>query len=149
VLGGRKALARILLSSEVIKENHMSETHMPFSLFQRDISTLLQTAKLVPVKGGSEYKIDVQLKGHGLVRFWLTQYDAQENPIREEGYNSSPRVFLSETILGEKGTDKNFLYRFKTLPDASYIQIGIEHFGNSWLLISAANLHLLPAVAPH
>lgn len=149
IIGGRKALARILLSSEAMKENRISETHMPFSLFQRDISTLLQTAKLIPVKGGSEYKIDVRLKGHGLVRFWLTQYDAWENPIRESGYNSSPRVFLSETILGEKGTDRNFLYRFKALPDAKYIQIGIEHFGNSWLLISAANLHLLPTAAPH
>lgn len=148
LVGGRKTLLRILFSSEAAKEGEISKTHLPFGILQRDISTLLQTSKPITVQGNKEYKMAFNMQGHGLLRFWLTQYNKQGVPIKEDGYNSPSRVFLSETILGEKGPDRNFLYRFKTLPDAEYIQIGIEHFGNSSLLVEDAKLILLSPAAP-
>ncbi|NBX02488.1 MAG: hypothetical protein EBR02_00190 [Alphaproteobacteria bacterium] len=134
LIGGRKALAGVGLFAETMSSEIKSETKLPFSLFQRDISVLLQTKPIIAHEA-SEYQIQLDIEGYGLVRFWLTQYDEQGHIVEE-------KYLLTETILSERYSERNFVYRFKTSPKAKFVQFGIEHYGNSRVRVKRALLKL-------
>lgn len=136
LIGGRKSLEKINFSSENMNDKIYSETKLPFSFFQRDVSTSLQTKLPIYVNDEGEYKLEFDLEGYGLLRFWLTQYDEQ-GQIVEKTY------LLSETILSEQYRKRNSAYRFKTVPNMKYLQIEIEHYGNSQVAVTKCLLSKL------
>ncbi len=136
LIGGRKSLEKIIFSSENMNDKIYSETKLPLLLFQRDVSTSLQTKLPIYVHDEGEYKLEFDLEGRGLLRFWLTQYDEQGRVV-EKTY------LLSETILSEQYRKRNSVYRFKTAPNMKYLQIEIEHYGNSQVAVTKGLLSKL------
>jgi len=136
IIGGRKAVSKITLSSELIKRLNQptieSNFRIPFSLFQRDFTTTIQTKEKIKVQETSEYKFDISLEGHGLLRFWLTEYDSNDQLINKS--------MLNEIILGMVVKQKDYIHRFLILPNTKYIVIGIEHYGTSNVKITKAVL---------
>ncbi len=132
LIGGRKALAEIALFSEPLDGAIESEIKLPLSVFQRDTASLLRTDNIT-VSESTEYKIDLNISGYGLLRFWITQYDGQGNIL-------NGKYILSETILSNTYPKRDFAYRFKTLQKTKYLKIGIEHYGNSQVKIGRAHL---------
>ncbi len=135
LIGGRKAFGSIPLGSSVLEGGSASELRVPLDLFQRDVGTLLQSGeRAIALSGDQEYRLTMELEGYGLLRIWLHQFDKDGKLL------SPPKPPFSEMILGAGQPLKTFPFRFKALPQAHYLQVGIMHYGNSRLLIRRAAL---------
>lgn len=155
VLGGRKALSSVRKEAEAADMAQASEGGLPLRLFHRDWTTSLTAAGFasalegeararplgLPVQGGEEYGLDLELEGSGLVRIWMRQFDAQ-GPIKDTHLRSRPAILLSDVTLGGPYAERKFSRRVRMLAGARYATFTLEHVGSSRLLVHAA--HLVP-----
>ncbi|NPV05204.1 MAG: hypothetical protein HPY67_10785 [Syntrophaceae bacterium] len=149
--GGRKALGRF---SEITPTVAMTNKPLPdtgLPLFQRDWSTIwtsgigawnqsIATEVNVPVLGAREYRLEMDLEGHALVRVWLMQMDGKGTVLRGEYPLSAAQMRIGELILGPTYPERRFTRRFVTHPEAAYIRVGVEHVGSSRMRIVEAKL---------
>jgi 4-amino-4-deoxy-L-arabinose transferase-like glycosyltransferase len=158
--GGRKALADISAQSERF-ENNVSSISNSF-LFHRDYSTELRLEQLdsqsatdvppglVPITSENEYVIAIAMKGRAFVRIWMSQFDIYGNSIKTGLINWDGSQRIGELSLTERYPEQVFQRRFKPLPDAAYIDLRIEHVGQSQLKVNQVTLtELTSAQAPN
>ncbi|MEZ5690634.1 MAG: hypothetical protein R3D71_03085 [Rickettsiales bacterium] len=140
LIGGRKSLARIPLSTNNIEGELRSDLHFPLRLFQRDISTSLEIKHPVQIQQETQYQLKLGIKGYGLIRIWLT-YCNNDEEVNKKIYDScNKKYLLTETILSKKYSERNVVYRFITPTFSKYLKIAIEHYGNSRIKINKALL---------
>jgi hypothetical protein len=152
VIGGRKPILNI---SNGVRDfrGPISTLELPLKLFQRErmdaialgnAKALLQRhtpTDLLHVSEHKKYVLDVMLKGNGNVTFWVIQYDGNGQALRyENSSDAGEKVMIGDFVLSKASPQKQFLRRIPMLPHARYLQIGIEHLGNSWIEIKHAEL---------
>jgi hypothetical protein len=152
VTGGRKALAAISDSKAVlILSGSPPEEALGWPIFQRDWSTMwisglgawetpLAPEIDVPVSGGREYRIELDLEGHALVKIWLMELDALGRAIAAPYPQTDAKVKVGELVLSPTHPKRIFLRRFITHPQAASIRVGVEQAGHSRLKILTARL---------
>lgn len=146
VLGGRKNLANIMGDEENFSGVLPSVGGAPLQLFHRDWSTSL-TLGSIPVSQkidasdvsvSHEYGIDITLRGHGLLRFWLLQFDVDGTPLRGDHYRSATKMMIGDLVLGEKYKERTFSRRVDLYPRTASVELIIEHIGTSSIKITDA-----------
>jgi 4-amino-4-deoxy-L-arabinose transferase-like glycosyltransferase len=150
--GGRKSLGALHIFSRPQIDGH-SSARFPF--FSRDYSTLLSlgkgaalgfNAKLeVPrLSGNSEYRLLLKIKGSGYVTIWIKEFDEYGNMPFEKSVLIGKPIRLGDLILAPGQSEADFQRRFKTLPTTSYVRIGIEHHGMSFIEVEKVTLEKIP-----
>ena len=151
VTGGRKALATFSDSKGMVVMNHENNQPAGWPILQRDWSTTwisgighwetpLALDLNIPVSGEREYRLELVLNGHALVKIWLMQLDASGGAITAHYPRSGIKVKIGELVLGPTQPTRLYMRRFITHPQASGIRIGVEQSGHSRLQIKAARL---------
>ena len=143
VLGGRKSILRLPLSSRVMDRGEVSHdfTNLPF--FQRERAQIVLSGTdpvsggnaahdLIPVSGTKEYRLEMDLEGHAWAQVYLYQYDRAGRLLNQ--------VMMGEIALGKQDPKRRFERRFISFPEAASMRIGIEHRGNSSLRVVKASL---------
>lgn len=162
VIGGRKALSSMTETPAATDMAQASEGGLPFQLFHRGWTTSLTTAGFapgldnsapggpfgLPVTGGQEYGIDLDLQGRGLVRIWLRQYDDRGVALQDVHFRSRQRVLLSDVVLGGRYPERKFSRRVEMLPNTRFATLTLEHVGTSHLTVRSAKLVPLKKSAP-
>lgn len=149
--GGRKALAHFSESTSTIVMKNDDTSNIWFPFFQRDFSKTLisgiggwyESASLksfLPVSSVTEYRIDLQLKGHSFVKIWLMQFDSNGRALQGVYLLSSIKTRLGEIVLSPKYPERWFKRRFISQPEAAYVRVGVEYMGNSKIHIQDAIL---------
>lgn len=153
VVGGRKALANLYGEPKTIDPSKTSRGGLPLGLFHRELSTLLSTglhgnspplrpSGSIPVEGGAEYELDLELEGSGLVRVWLQSFGA-DGPVSDKAWRSQSRILLTDLTLGGSHPHRSFARRLRMLPEARNVVVTLEHVGTSGLRVRRARLVLL------
>jgi hypothetical protein len=151
LIGGRKALGSVSGIKPTVVMNNKQLSNMGFPLFQRDWSTtwisgldvwsnLLGKEANIRVHSGSEYRLEMDIEGHALIRVWLMQMNSAGNVLRGESPLSAKQMRVGEFILGPTYPERRFVRRFVTHPEAAYIRVGVEHVGSSRMRIIQAIL---------
>ena len=143
VLGGRKSILRLPLSSRVMDHSEVSHDFTDLPFFQRERAQIVLSGTdpvlegnaahvLIPVSGAKEYRLEMDLEGHAWVQVYLSQYDKVGRLLNQ--------VMMGEIALGKQDPKRRFERRFISHPDAVSVRIGIEHRGNSSLRVVKASL---------
>jgi hypothetical protein len=104
----------------------------------------------VPITSENEYVIAIAMKGRAFVRIWMSQFDIYGNSIKTGLINWDGSQRIGELSLTERYPEQVFQRRFKPLPDAAYIDLRIEHVGQSQLKVNQVTLtELTSAQAPN
>lgn len=150
--GGRKSLGALQIFSRPQFDGH-SSARFPF--FSRDYSTLLSLGKggglgfnskleIPRLSGNSEYRLFLKIKGNGYVTIWIKEFDEFGNSPFEKSVLIGKPIRLGDLILAPKQSERDFQRRFKTLPTTSYVRIGIEHHGMSFVEVEKVTLEKIP-----
>ncbi|WP_147375667.1 hypothetical protein [Noviherbaspirillum cavernae] len=157
--GGYRVFGAIGVVPVEVASHEVSVTNWRIPFFHRDFSTMMATGfgtpfahakngTLLPVVGGGEYRIGLDLQGRGYIRIWVAQFGSRGNLLRDFDRQSADR--LGEVVLGADNQLKKFRRRLLVLPEAKYIRIGVERLGHSELTIKNSELSILkPAGADH
>jgi hypothetical protein len=144
VIGGRKSLFKLALSTSAYQSNNTSvPDNSPF--FQRERSTLLLggTGKIpessgksgdISVSGSREYLLDLHLVGQAFAQVYLMQYDTAGRLLDQS--------LIGEVAVGRHHSKRQFLRRFITNPNSCSVRIGVEYRGNTSLQVVQARLFL-------
>ncbi len=141
---GKKGGTEAIENAKEVGSQEILESTSPFSLFQRNFSTVLlsailinnnKTAPAITVNGGSEYIINFTLSGQGTLDFSIMQFDKNGDAIRDNNFNSAYKISLGNLVLSDSTKQVSFIRRIKLLPETSAIQLGIEQNGISEILI--------------
>lgn len=152
VIGGRKPFLNIMNITRDFK-GPVSKLDLPLKLFQRGRLNTIAVGSLelmdgmnipkdlIRISDQKEYVADIELKGEGNVAFWIIQYDANGQALRyDRTHIGGEKVLIGDYVLSKTAPQKRFLRRIPTLPEAHYLQVGIEHAGNSWIKVIRAEL---------
>ncbi len=154
--GGRKALASLRSREAIIEMHGTAHTRTGLQFFQRDWSTEwlsgigfwdqpLALTTQVPVRGASEYGLEVELEGHAFVRISLVIMNGAGDILQDRYFFSAGQIRFGELVMGPSYPERRFTRRFVTPPAACYIRIGVEHIGGSELHIRQVKIR--PVVA--
>ncbi len=143
VLGGRKSILRLPLSSRVMDRGEVSHAYIELPFFQRERAQIVLSGTdpvvggnasydLIPVSGTKEYRLEMDLEGHAWAQVYLFQHDKVGRLLNE--------VMMGEIALGKQDPKRRFERRFISHPEAISVRFGIEHRGNSSLRVVKASL---------
>ena len=143
VLGGRKSILRLPLSSRVMSSGEVSHPCMDLPFFQRESAQIVLSGTdsvievnaahdLIPVSGTKEYRLELALEGHAWVQVYLYQYDKAGRLLNQ--------FMAGEIALAKQDSKRRFERRFISHQEAASVRIGIEHRGNSSLRVVKASL---------
>jgi len=146
VLGGRKSLFTLTLSTKTIQPGEVSHTDHVVPVFLRERATLLLSGdtdtrggsaktNIISVSGANEYLVDLLLEGHAFAQVYVMQYDSAGRLLNQE--------LIGEIAVGQRYPVRQFLRRFITHSDAAFIRVGVEHRGNTSMRILKASLVLV------
>jgi hypothetical protein len=146
-LGGRKALLGIESNAvELFVPTQLSEAAHFGGLFHRHLVTTLSAGNCekgaqnrISVRGGEEYVVSFNVEGYGYVRFLLEQFHDNMS-IKDASLNSRHSNLLGEVILGGSYKRRQFVRRFKALPEATRIELTVEHVGMSSVMVHEATV---------
>jgi hypothetical protein len=145
LLGGRKALARVSLSSRPLRQDEISSTDPAVPAFLRERTTRLVSAPNVldasvsasSSAGEREFRLDLAITGQAFAQIHLISLDRTGRAVRTE--------LLGELPVTAARPRRVFTRRFLAEPDIVAVRIAVEHRGKSWLRIENARLEPVTA----
>ena len=140
ILGGRKQLYRIQLEARPFVLGDLLVRKMPYSLWQRDISAILQTvvpfskidsnAPMIDVEPNQEYRLSFDLEGNGYIEVAYLEYNASQLEVRTQSKDKVESLLLTGALL-KKGQPHHVVRRLRTLEGTQHLALAIEQYGNS------------------
>jgi len=146
--GGKKALG---IFHFFVRPHFGGKSSARFPFFCRDYSTLLATGvggglgynskmELPRISGDSEYRLLLKIKGNGYVTVWIQEFGEHGNPPAAKSALQGKPVRLGDLVLAPGQSEENFRRRFRTLSSTSYVRIGVEHHGMSFVQVDKVAL---------
>lgn len=138
VIGGRKTLASVVLSTGTLAPDGTSVAPRLAGLFHRDRATALTSAALRPDACG-EHLVSYTVSGRGGVRVWV---------ILERGSVSARRISrrqISDFFLSATKDRRSLGTRIALPTDTRQFWLEIEHSGSSTVAVESARITCLIA----
>jgi 4-amino-4-deoxy-L-arabinose transferase-like glycosyltransferase len=136
VLGGRKNLVRIPLSSRPLEPGERSSGG-PFPLFLREASTVLRSPRIeVPESSpGAEWRFTLVLEGDAFAQVGQVQGTAEGKVLEASGIGDLP--------LSPEAGPRTFTRRYRIDPRARWVELRVEHRGRSAVAVRSARAEVL------
>ncbi|MCK6370093.1 MAG: hypothetical protein L6Q83_02005 [Gammaproteobacteria bacterium] len=136
VIGGRKALASVVLSAGPLPADGRSVAPELGGLFHRDRAIALRSPAVLP-NACEEHVLGYTVSGRGSVRVWVTV---------ENGSGSAPRTSrrqIADFFLSDAQDRRSLAARIALPPGARQVWFEFEHAGSSAVTVESVRLTCL------